>query len=263
MDQPPQIIEAQPSEPATTSMSLPARLLNIIAAPGDSFDYIRNKPVSTANWLVPALVLILASWIGAWVIFSQDSINQQLVEISTKAIDKQVEKGKLTKEQAEPARQAAEKYGAIGAKVLGVVAPVLAAFVVPFWGGLIIWLVGAKAMKGGFSYMKAVEIAGLANVVGVLEVVVRSLLIVVKGNLYASPSLALLAKDVDPQAPLFGVLSALNFMTFWLLAVRSIGVARFSSVSFAKAALWIYGIWAFLTTIMVAFGFAMRALSGG
>ena len=36
-------------------------------------------------------------------------------------------------------------------------------------------------------------------------------------------------------------------MTFWLLAVRAMGLARLSGVSFIKAALWVFGIWAAYT----------------
>ena len=40
-----------------TAMSLAARLLNVFATPGDVFDDVKVAPASTANWLVPALLL--------------------------------------------------------------------------------------------------------------------------------------------------------------------------------------------------------------
>lgn len=259
MNEIPPVPEVSPAAPA----SLVSRLTNIFVAPGEVFESVKAAPHAAANWLVPALLFILVGWVGAWLIFSQDSIKQQLSDITSKAIDKQIEKGKIPKEQAEMARQNAEKFGGVGAKIGAYAVPVLAAFATPFWGGLLIWLVGAKALKGGFSYMKAVEVAGLANMISVLEAVVRTLLIVGTGNLYASPSLVLLLKDFDPQDPLVSILAAVNVMTFWLLAVRSIGVARLSGASFAKAAVWMFGIWAVLTALMVGFAFAIRAITGG
>jgi VIT1/CCC1 family predicted Fe2+/Mn2+ transporter len=79
--------------------------------------------------------------------------------------------------------------------------------------------------------------------------------------------LALAVKDFDAQNPVHGLLAAVNVMTFWLLAVRSIGLARLSGASFGKAAAWMFGIWAAFTALMVGFSFAMlaisRAMTGG
>jgi len=244
-------------------MSLPARLMNVVAAPGETFAEVKAAPVSAANWLVPAILIVLIGWIGGWLVLSQDSIKHQLSEITSQGIEKQIEKSKMPKEQADKVREVGEKWGSIGTKVMMVVAPVFGAFVSPFWGGLIIWLFGAKAFKGNFTYMKAVEVAGLANMIGVLDAILKTLLILTLGNLFAAPSLALLVKEFNPQNPVHSLLAVVNVMTFWSLAVRSVGLARLSGVSLVKAAVPVFGVWAVLTGLMVGFGFAMRAISGG
>ena len=48
-------------------------------------------------------------------------------------------------------------------------------------------------------------------------------------------------------------------MTFWLLAVRAIGLARLSGVSFAKAAVWVFGIWAAYTGFFIGLGALVQA----
>jgi hypothetical protein len=260
MEQPPPVSEMTPSAP---TMALGARLFNVFAVPGEVFEQVKSAPVSHANWLVPALTLILVSWLGTWAIFSQPSIKAQLSDIAEKALQKQVEKGKLTKQQAESAQQNAEKatviFGAVGAAIV----PLFVAIGTPFWGGLIVWLVGAKVLKGNFTYMKGVEIAGLALMVGVLGEVVRILLVIVLGNLYASPSLVLLIKEVDPQSPLLGILAVFNVFLFWELAVRSIGLARISNAPFGKAAGWMFGIWAAIAALLIGIGQAVRIAFGG
>jgi len=120
-------------------------------------------------------------------------------------------------------------------------------------------VVGAKVLKGHFSYTKAVEVVGLANMISVLDVIVKTLLIVGFGNLYASPSLVLLVRDFDPQNPLHGLLGAVNVMTFWLLLVRAIGLARLSGASLAKAAAWVFGIWVAYTGIFLGLGALVQA----
>jgi len=83
------------------------------------------------------------------------------------------------------------------------------------------------------------------------------------GNLFASPSLALVIKEFDPQNPVHSLFAVVNIMTLWALVVRSVALARLSSVSFMKAAVVVFGLWALFTGLMIGFGFAMRAISGG
>jgi flagellar biosynthesis protein FlhB len=259
MEQTPLTQESQTEAPPPPTMSLGGRLLNVFATPGDVFQVVKTSSASTANWLVPAVILLLVSWTAAWLIFSQESITHQLSELTDQAIQKQVERSHMSEQQAEQARAIGEKWAGISSKIGAALVPVFGGFASPFIWGLIIWLAGAKAMKGDFSYMKAVEVVGLANMIGVLEVIVKTLLIVGMGNLYVSPSLVLLVKDFDPQNPMHSLLAVVNVMTFWLLAVRSMGLARLSGVSFAKAALWVFGIWAGYTGFLIGLGALAQA----
>ena len=262
MDQPQPTSEPAPVSPPS-SMSLVGRLANVFAAPGEVFDDLKAAPVRTANWLVPTILFMLVSWLSAWLIFSQESIRQQLTQISDKAIDRQVEKGKLTSEQAEKARETAEKFGTVGYKVAAAASPVFLGFALPFWWGLILWLGGAKVFKGSISYMKAVELTGLGNMILVLDAVVRTLLILLTGNLFATPSAALAIKDFDPQNPAHSLVAMVNVMIFWVLLVRSIGLSRLSGASLGKAIAWVFGIWAGYTSALVGLGAALRAAFGG
>ncbi len=259
MEQPLPVQEPPPATPPPR-MSLVGRLFNVFATPGDVFQEVTTGGTATAHWLVPALLLILASWLAAWLVFSQDSIKHQLSEITDQAIQKQVERAHLSEQQAEQARAMGEKWAGISAKIGSALAPVLGGFITPFFWGLIVWLVGTKALKGQFPYMKAVEVVGLANMVSVLDVIVRTLLIVGLGNLYAAPSLVLLIKDFDPQNTVHALLAHTSVMTFWLLAVRAIGLARLSGTTLTKAALWVFGIWAGYTALGIGLGALARTV---
>lgn len=259
----PPIPEPQSVEPPTPTMSLAGRLMNVFAAPGEVFDEIKTSPHRAANWLTPACLLIVLSWISAWLIFSQPAVQQQMKDLSNKAIDRLVEKGRISSSQADQARARAEVSGNVTYKIMAAVGPVLMAFISPFWGGLILWLVGSFALKAPFPYMKAVEIAGLANMILVLDVAVRTLLVLITGNLFATLSLTLVVKNFEPQTTLYSLLALVNVMTLWLLMVRSIGLARLTGASTARTAVWIFGIWIFLSGVLIGFGAAMRAAFGG
>ena len=241
-------------------MSLTGRLMNIFAAPGDVFNEVKSAGVAHSNWVLPAVLLVLAGWISSALIFSQPAIRQQMGELADKAIDRMVEQGKMSAAQAEKAKPTAETMAVTAGAISATVAGPFVGFALPFWWGLILWL-GGKVYRGGFSYMKAVEVAGLANMILVLDTAVRTLLILVTGNLFASLSLALAIKDFDPQNTLHGLCALVNLMMFWILAVRSIGLARLSGTSFGKAALWVFGIWAAYTGLMFAIGAAVRAIT--
>jgi hypothetical protein len=97
--------------------------------------------------------------------------------------------------------------------------------------------------------------------IGVLEAIVRTLLILVMGNLFAAPSLALLVKDFNPQNPMHSLLALVNVMTIWILAVRTIGLARLARVSIAKAAVWVVGIWAGYTGLFWGLGMIAQLIA--
>jgi len=258
MEQPPPIIENKPPEPQPPSMSLPARLLNVFAIPGDVFEEVRKSRLSTANWLVPTLLLVLTGCIGAWLVYSQPAIQQQIRETQDKFIDKMVEKGRLSQEQADRQRQAS----AVGANIGVYIGPVFSAFASPFWWGFLVWLIGAKLFKGDFPYMKAVEVVGLGNAIAILGSVVTTLLMVSMGSLSATPSPALLVKNYDPQNTSQTLLQVPNVITIWVLAVRSIGLAKLSATRFLPAAIWVFGLWLAQVSVLVGIGLAFKALLG-
>jgi hypothetical protein len=45
-----------------------------------------------------------------------------------------------------------------------------------------------------------------------------------------------------------------------VLALRAMGLARLSSVSFTKAALWVFGIWAGYNAFFIGLGMLLKAM---
>ncbi len=259
MEQFQQSNESAPSESSQPTTPLLIRLSNALAAPGELFEEVRTTPVKHANWVVPALLFILASWFTAAVLMSSVSVRQQISQLATQAIEEQMQAGKIPQDRADAARENAAKWAVFGATIGMTAAPVLGAFISPFGWGLILWL-GVRVMQGTTGFMKCVEVAGLANTVLVLEPIVRALLILGLGNVLVSPSLALLVKEFNPQNSLHGILSAFNLIILWAVAVKGIGLAKLASVQFAKAAAWAFGMWACYTGFFIGVGLVMRAI---
>ena len=254
-----------PLEPAVSSTekehSLAGRMLNIFAAPGEVFDSIKGKAPSHSNWLGPAVLLLVVSWLGAWLVLSQGALKQQMHEAADKAIERQIKAQHMSEAQAEQAREAGEKYASIGQTVGYIAMPVMMAFLPPFVIGLLLWFVAQYALKAPLPYLKVLEITGLAAMISVLETVVRTLLILITGKLMASPSPTLLIQEFDPANALHSLAIFANPFFFWLLIVRAIGLARFTGSSLRKAAGWVFGLWFGYSGLFWAFGWAMQQVA--
>jgi hypothetical protein len=262
MDELPPLITPPPAAaPAAASgprMSLAARLLNVFAIPGDVFEEVKTSPGNMGNWLVSTALLVVAMCLSAWAVYTQPAVKQKMREQMWKSVQVQVDKGVLPKDRAETYVTAVEKV----APYFAVAVAIIFSLVQPFWWGLILWLIGAKVLKGNFPFMKAVEVAGLSNSILVLQFVVWALLAIGLSNPHASTSLALLAKDQDPKDPMYKLLNVVNFMDFWVLGVRSVGLARLAGVQFLRAMGWIFAIWVIISTLGALLTRAMGPAAG-
>jgi hypothetical protein len=242
-------------------MSLTARLFNIFATPGDVFDQVRAARPSTANWLVPVTLCAVLGVLASFLIFSQPAIIQQIHEQQAKVFDAQVKAGKMTQTQADQAMAAAERFsGPSVMKFFGSIGAVVGSFAGVFWWAFLLWLIGRVALKAEVGFMKTVEVSGLASAISALEGLVKTLLIFGLSNPLASPSLALLIKNPDPQNKLYILLNLANIMTFWVLAVRAIGLGKLAGVPFSRSAVWVFGIWALQTGMFFGIGAALQAI---
>ena len=128
--------------------------------------------------------------------------------------------------------------------VMGSAGTVGTAVAWPFLAALIVWLLGKVAFQASFSYLKALEVCGLASLIGVLNQVVRLLLAVSMGSIFVTPGPVLLVREFDAQNLWHLLAAAFSVLTIWQVGVISLGLARLSGSSWAKAAGWLYGLWA-------------------
>jgi len=232
--------------------SLAGRLLNVFAAPGDVFDEIKTSTPSTANWLVALLLTCLVGIGYVFAVFSQESILQSMRETQENAMQKQVDAGKLTQQQADQRLELAQQFaGPTMIKVFGSVGVVVVNLVMLFFVALVVWLVGKLVFNGGFSYLKAMEVAGLAGTINILGGIVAMLLAVVMGNMAMTPGPVLLVHEFDPANKLHVFLGQLNVFMLWYIALLSLGLAKLGRVAYGRAAFWLFGVWAVLVAAMV------------
>ncbi len=239
-------------------------MLNVFATPADVFDEVKVSPPRTANWLVPTLLATLVGWIGAWLVLHQEAITQQISDLQEAQYQKMIEQGRMTREQLEAQRPTIDKVGKIVRQATMFAAPPLMTVGLVFWWALITFLVGRYALGGTFTYMKAVEVSGLIGMLAILESVIKTLMMVAFGSLYAGANLAtLLVKDFDPANLSHGLMSAVDVVAFWVLAVRSIGLSRLSGAAFGKCAAWVFGLWLLWTGLWIVGAHFLQRMAAG
>ena len=249
----------QPEALKPPHTSLLARLLNVFATPGEVFEEVKNSGPSTANWLVPVLLSALVGVFSCLVIFSQPAIIQEMREMQAKRFDDQVKAGKMTQEQADKVSAATDKYlGPTLLKISGSIGAIVASVVRVFWWALILWLLGRWFLKARFSYVKTVEVAGLATMISVLGAIVTLLLTVNFGKM-TTPSLAMMFSHSDPKNKLQMLFAALDLFNLWFVGVAAVGLARLAGARFPRALLLVAVYWLIFLAVMGSLG----ALAGG
>jgi len=249
MEQPPPIQETpSPVAPTEPTMSLAARLMNVFAIPSDVFEEVKDARHTVANWLVPVLIGSVVGVISILVVFSQPDIKQQMREKQSAAMakkfDEMVKANKITREQADRQIEALERFmGPTMMMISGSVTIVAWSFARIFFWALVLWLTGRLLLKAQLAYMKTAEIVGLATMIGVLGVIVKTLLQVNFGNPSASPSLALTVGQFDEKNIVHVMLAMVNLFDLWEVGVMGAGLARLAGATWTRATLPVLLVW--------------------
>lgn len=242
-------------------MPLLARMMNIFAVPGEVFENVKRSPNSPGSWLVPILIACVVGTIAAIILFSQPAILQEMREMRAKAMQQQVEKGKLTQKQADQAMDMVEKFSSPTIlKVSGAVGAMVVSFVRVFWWAFALWLLALLLLRARIPYLKALEVTGLASLIGTLGMLVTLLLQVNLGRATATPSLALAVTDFDPGNKMHLVMGALNLVQVWMVLVMGLGLARLTNVPFMRASLLVVAFYFLQTSALVLMGAGMATL---
>lgn len=240
-------------EPTTAPMSLGGRLFNIYASPGDVFDGIKKRPVDHRNWIVPVVIFLITVVTYMVIAFSQPAVaqksNDKIRASMNASYAKAVSSGKLTQQQADDQIEVIIKSPFL--KLATLFAAVFGTVAVVFLTALILWLIGKYAFKAPFQYLKSLELVGLATMITALGTIINMQLVVHYEDMLRKLGPSLLLPVLDEKNRLHLILSSLDIVSIWYLAILSLGLARLTSTSFFKPAVWIFGIWAVFTLLPI------------
>lgn len=248
-----------PGSPAP--MSIGARLFNVFAAPSELFSWVASRPGFTVtHWLLPCVLVGLLGALVNVVVFSNPVLLEEVRSIQVREIQRRVDDGKMRQEDADRAKEAMSGIGMAVARVAAPVVALISGFLAPFWWGLFAWLVGRAVFRAPMGYMRGVEIASLASLIGGLGMVVGLFMAMGTGRLLAGPHLGVLVHPLDLANRLHLALMSVNFFSLWQTAVIAVGISRFAQRPFLPVAVVFFGIWAGYKGVAILLGLAQFAL---
>jgi hypothetical protein len=244
--------QAPPTPGQDERLSFLDRAVYLISAPALTFSDVAKSPHTAVNWLVPLILFVIVSLFSTQLLLNNHQLAGQFKAAVLQQLAAAVEGGTLSEEEAE------RQYKRFGpGSILFTIASVggltITPFITLFALGLLYWLIGRSAMAASAPYMKVIEVVGLTYVVGTLESITATVLMLMTESIYATPSLALLVlTEFDVENFLHLALSKLNFFTSWILYLTSMGLSQLYLRDFPKVLVLILSLW-FLWTVATLF----------
>lgn len=243
--------------PAPKSQGFGSTVMNVFSSPGEAFEGLRESESKASFWLLPLIILIVLASATTAIMFSNDTLKSQILESRDQAIQKQVDSGKMTQEQADQAKSQMENMGGMFIAI-GIIGSILFLSVMFFGASLALWLVSKLIFKSTAGYSKYLEMYGISNWIGILGGVVTVLMIVGLNSMYASPSAALAVyATFDPMNTTHKILATINIFSIWQAIVVGIGVGKLGNKSASAGigvALGLWIVWAVVQIFLLGFG---------
>jgi len=217
---------------------------------------LKGTASSPMLWVMPLIAMFLITVLSSVILFTNASLKTEMMEIQGKAMQKMVDNGKLTQEQAEQAEAKTESMGGmmIAFAVIGGTIAVCAFY---FGGALILWLANKTILKSPAGYGKHLELYGVASWIGVLGGIVTIMMMVGLGSVSATPSGALVfLGNFDTTNKLHMLCASLNIFSVWQTAVIGIGLSKLSDKSTAAGVGISFALWIIWVALSIFLGLA-------
>ncbi|MFN0158479.1 MAG: YIP1 family protein [Bacteroidota bacterium] len=230
------------------------RYSRLFVAPGSVFEAIRDLPPSRIHWLVPVLLYILTATVCVQIIVGQPGPAASLKELSEKeflpVMEQYITDGTITRQQAESLMLFITP-GTTQFFITQLFSSGIVSFMTLFVVGFMVWQLGRSVLGRNVEYKKVLEIIGLTFLIGILEQIVSTVLVVATGSVFASPSPGIFFLH-DTESVLFPILSSINLFMLWQLWVVSSGLSWFFEREFPKVFVLVMALWLLWTMVTVA-----------
>jgi hypothetical protein len=244
------------------------KMTGIFTEPSATFDMIAKFPVKTVDWLLPILLLLLVISLTQILVMSNEEIyfqaKQKQEEQIQKTFDQMVEKGQMTREQADQQMESARERMAMGRGPIGLILQTAGIFIFGFIVYLLVVLIyflfSKFALKGNGGFTSALVGSGLTAYISIIQVVLAAILALAFGRLMNDLSVASFA-SMDKSTITGWLLGKLDPFSIWIYSITSIGLAKmFRSDSITKYFILVFGVWILGSLLLWSIGKAVPFL---
>ena len=248
-----QVNNSEPEE-SQEELSHSDNMIGIFTEPGKTFDLIAKFPPRTKDWLLPFMLLLALVSITQIILIQNSEIafqtKQEQLEKIQASFDEAVEKGQMTREQADQqmdgVMERMDQSGSPVAMIIQTVSIFIIGFIIFFFFVAIHFMFSKFALKGEGSFASSLVANGLTAYIGMVHVILAAVLSLVLSRLLSDVNIASLIQ-ADKFSVAGFILGKLDLFSIWAYIVVGIGLSKmFKASSSIKYIVMVFGIWIFI-----------------
>lgn len=252
-------IQSQQPPQQTEELSYSDKIVGVISEPSNLFSKLAIQKTKITDWLLPIVIMMLVSFITTFIYMSNPEIKIEMQQRQSttlqKELDKRVESGEMTQEQADNLLESSSAMKNNPITYLITSMTVLLGWLIWFFIFTAVGFFVAKfALNGEGSYTQAMTAMGLPLYIFILQ----SIILVIAG-MFMGKSLtglnpaSLTGMEVNKLTEF--LLSRLDVFSIWFYAVVGISFAKmFKSNTVRKYIFTSLGIWLIVMYIIFELG---------
>jgi len=217
------------------------KLTGIFIAPSEVFENLVKAKPRVIDWLVPIVLLVVLAILSNFLKFNDEKIKDSLMIFQEQRIDKLVEEGKMTEEQAEVAKERIAEFGR-AQQIFSSVGVLIGVPIVFLIVSLVYFLLGRLFLKGEVEFMTIFSIYSLSSLISSVGIIVSTILAFLTGSFFASASPAIFMEVSTSKVYILA--SKIEIFTIWQLAVFAVGMAKAFNKNYTSSFLVVFGAWA-------------------
>lgn len=225
------------------------KLAGVFTEPASTFERMSKEGPKATDWLIPVLLAIIIGIAGYVVMMNNPQIKYQAVEKGLeqvqKSLDEAVEKGQITREQADQQLEATRQFMESGSTgmIIQAVSIFFITIIIFFVVVTVLYVFAGPILGGQGSYGGALSAYGLPNYVLIIHSIVIVVVSLSLGKMVTSISISTFA-GMDNTTLVGFILHKLDPFTLWFWGLVGIGLAKlFKSENTVKYVLATYGLW--------------------
>lgn len=223
-----------------TELSHSDKIAGIFTEPAKTFETTAKFPLRTVDWILPILLLLILSIISQFILFNNPEISYQMQQKQREAVQKMVDEGKITQEQAD--RQSQFMSGS-AMVIIRSASTLIFGFIFYLIITGVYFLFCKFALKGDGNYVSALVANGLTAYIAMLQIILATAASILMGKWIQDISITSLI-GMDKSSIGGWLLSFIDVITIWSFAVLSIGLAKmFKSKTTGKYFILVFGLW--------------------